>query len=147
MSNELEAIAEMVAPQPQILPIDEAEEALALVGFYKLRGLSLRAACASEHRNVIKGVCKARQCRDIPVAELDNQIAHSALIARAIRLIPYSVICIDRCVTSPWFGERDAIVVIYGKNNRIKVLHLECVTRLNCRRCPKGINTHKSIIV
>ncbi|MDR6632333.1 hypothetical protein J2X72_001117 [Phyllobacterium sp. 1468] len=52
MSKDLEAMAEMVAPQQTILPIDEAEEALALVNFYKMRVVGLRAALRREGEQV-----------------------------------------------------------------------------------------------
>ena len=52
MPKDLEEMAEMVAPQQTILPIDEAEEALALVNFYKIRVLGLQAALRREREQV-----------------------------------------------------------------------------------------------
>lgn len=71
----LEAAAEMMAPQePAFLPIDEAEEAIALNNFYKMRTIGLRAALRREQEQV-KALTERLALAEKGVEEVREEIA------------------------------------------------------------------------
>ena len=68
-------MVEMTAPQlPEILPIDEAEESLALNHFYKMRTLGLRAALRREQEQV-KALTERLQLAEQGVEEVREELA------------------------------------------------------------------------
>lgn len=86
----LEAMAEMAPQEPAFLPIDEAEESIALNNFYKMRTIGLRAALRREQEQV-KVLTERLALAEKGVEEVREEIAKltAANAAKAPDKVPY----------------------------------------------------------
>lgn len=87
---DLETVAEMMAPEPAIMPIDMAEESFALIEYYKQRVMGLRGALRREQEQV-KALTERLALAEKGVEEVREEIAKlsGAKAAKAPDKVPY----------------------------------------------------------